>query len=434
MNKKFSIGFTGDLSFSGYFKGCHTDNHLFDQKIREFFDFNDYNIINFESPITPCRMTKKKRLAHRCQPDVLQFVHNNIKNPILSLANNHMMDFDRIGMVDTIESVEKENLPFIGAGRNIDEACKYIIVGDEIKVGILAVQYKKYKIAGKRYAGPLHESKADYIKEKINELKPQVDHIVLVYHGGDEFLYAPMPYIRKLLKQYLDWGCDVVVAHHPHVVQGYELLGKKAIFYSLGNFIFDTDYQRAQEGTDKGMLLRLSFDKSGFSFDNLPTFIDRDAKKVQSSSDDIHFQDLKNFSYSALWCTEAYRKIEIKEKARVLKEKEIQEREEFEEREQLRVEQLRMAAELKYAAKVKEENDEESYLDQMQEDESQADSNQEDVSTADENQKNSDSFGKKLKKLYRAVIVKRQDNYRSLVVKVGQLRAKLFYRNRNLFE
>ena len=67
----------------------------------------------------------------------------------------------------------------------------------------------------------------------------------MVYHGGDEFFHVPMPYIRKQLKGYLDWGCDIVVAHHPHVVQGYEMLGKKAIFYSLGNFIFDTDYQRA---------------------------------------------------------------------------------------------------------------------------------------------------------------------------------------------
>lgn len=434
MSKNISIGFTGDLSFSGYFKGCHTDNELFDRDIRGFLDSNDYNVINFESPITPCRMTKKKRLAHRCQPDVLQFVHNNIKGPILSLANNHMMDFDRIGMIDTVESVERENLPFVGAGRNVEEACKYIIVGDEVKVGILALQYKKYKIAGRKYAGPLHESKTEIIREKIAELKQQTDYVVLVYHGGDEFLYAPMPYIRKLLKKYLDWGVDVVVAHHPHVVQGYEFFGKKAIFYSLGNFIFDTDYQRAQEGTDKGLLLKLSFDSQGFTFDSLSTQINREDKKIQASSRDIHFRNLNEFRYSELWCTEAFRKTEIKERARLLKEQEIAEREEQKEKEQVRVEQLMMEARLRAAAAEMKENDEESYLEQVQEDDSQENANQEDMAGDEESAKTKISFRKRLKKIYRKVIVKRQDNYRSAVIKMGQIRAKLFYRNRNLFD
>ena len=81
MEKTINIGFTGDLSFSGYFKGCENDDYLIDDRIKEFLSGNDYNVINFESPVTPCRITKKKRLAHRCGEDALDFVQRNIKTP-----------------------------------------------------------------------------------------------------------------------------------------------------------------------------------------------------------------------------------------------------------------------------------------------------------------------------------------------------------------
>ena len=69
----------------------------------------------------------------------------------------------------------------------------------------------------------------------------------------------------KKLKKLLSFGADIIVAHHPHTVQGYEKINNKMIFYSLGNFIFDTDFQRAQKGTDKGIVLKIEFTKDEFS-------------------------------------------------------------------------------------------------------------------------------------------------------------------------
>lgn len=91
--EKTTIGFSGDLSFSGYFADSYTDNGLLDDGIKAFLCGNDYNVINYESPVTPCRVTKKRRLAHRSAPEALDFVKNNIPNPVLSFANNHMMDY-----------------------------------------------------------------------------------------------------------------------------------------------------------------------------------------------------------------------------------------------------------------------------------------------------------------------------------------------------
>lgn len=411
-----SVGFTGDLSFSGYFTGCEGDDELLDAGIREFLDGNDYNVINFESPVTPCRITKKRRLAHRCGPEALQFVKRNIKNPILSFANNHMMDFGYIGVIDSMDAANEVEIPFVGIGLDINEACRCVILGDEVKVGVLAVEYKKYLIATQHYGGPLHESKKDYIRQAINELRPQVDYVVLVYHGGDEFLHAPMPFIRKQLKNYLDWGCDIVVAHHPHVVQGYEVLGQKAIFYSLGNFIFDTDYQRVMDDTEYGMLLRIEFTKDGFSFSGLPTFIDRENKKVKTGDDLRYFTDIGECDYKKFWSTEAYRQLDVKQRAKDLKEFEQNERFEKTEAERVRVEQLQMAAELKVSGADK--SDDEI-------------SDAAEAATVDPDEpeaKKKLTFRSFAKGAYRKLIVKRQENCRSIVRNVGRVRTKIFYR------
>ena len=75
-------------------------------------------------------------------------------------------------------------------------------------------------------------------------------------------------------------GADAVVGHHPHVPMNYERVGEKYIFYSLGNFIFDTDYQRAQYHTEEGVVLKLLFSEDALGFEALGIRIDRDAERV----------------------------------------------------------------------------------------------------------------------------------------------------------
>ena len=313
-----SIGFSGDLSFSGYYTGRYTED-LLDDQIKDFFVSNDYNVINYESPITKCKVTKKGYLAHRSDPEVLGFIEKNIKNPILSFANNHMMDYGNIGVADTLDYTAKAGVPILGMGTNAEKASRGIILGDEIKIGVFAFQYKKKGSATLRKGGPLHESALEHIKNTISYLKKECDYVVAVYHGGEEFVRTPMPYTRKFLKKVLGMGADVVVAHHPHVVQGYEHVGKKMIFYSLGNFIFDTDYQRIQDYTDEGILLKLSFAKDGFKYDYLPVKIERESGKINSGDESIVFEEVGK-DYFRQWCKECLRIELVKKRKKQLKE------------------------------------------------------------------------------------------------------------------
>ncbi len=390
MDKDYSIGFTGDLSFSGYFAGQTGNSHLLDENIRDFFDSADANIINFESPITGCRHTDNKWLAHRSDPSALDFIKDNIKSPVISLANNHMMDFGTIGFIDSVENVKAAGIPLIGAGLTLSEASRCMILGnDEVKIGVIAMQYKSYRPEAEgRYARPFSEVCDHVLKERIEEFRAKVDWLVLVYHGGDEFLHAPMPYIRRLQKKYLSWGIDVIVAHHPHVVQGYEYFGEKAIFYSLGNFLFDTDYQRLQEGADSGMILKLTFTKDSFRADTLPIFIDRENLRVVKGEPDSHFRDLGKMNYRVFWKTEALRKEKVRAKAKKLQ---------AEQQEKLKA----AAAASGKAAPKKKPSAKAKLL-------------------------------RPLKKIYRKLFVNMKTNYRQMVVILGGKWAKLFYRNKKI--
>lgn len=435
MSRKISVGFTGDFSFSGYFYGCQTRENLIEDRILEYLNGSDAQVINFESPITPCRMTKKKRLAHRSDPSALGFVKEKFGNPILSLANNHMMDYNRTGLVDTIENVKKENVPFIGAGLNVEEAARYEIVGDDLKVGIFAVQYKKFRIAGKRYGGPMHFSKEEYIRQTIRDLKEKekVDYVVMVYHGGDEFLHAPMPYFRKQLRGFLGMGCDLVVAHHPHVVQGYEYFGKKMIFYSLGNFMFDTDYQRMQDDSDRGVVLTLHFSDEGVEFDHLPVKILRDECRVVAADEDRYFAEITPSSYKRLWAVEAARKEEILRRAAELKEREEARAAQEQEARELEYHQLRKKYGLLDEEFVADEElEQDSILDESKEendranDESMGGVESSVVMQSGATEKRSSGGPVRALRRFRKKVFSRK-RYESLVIKRGALKAKLFY-------
>lgn len=315
---KLNIGFTGDIAFSEYTKEIYKTPEKIDNKIYEFLSSNDYNVLNFESPVTESILSEKAALTHKSSPETLMFIKEKINNPILSIANNHMMDFGPKGLLDTIKYMKKENLSFIGAGKNSDQATDYVILGKNIKVGVIAAQYKDYYIATSDSPGPAQNKHFKIIKQKIKELKRKTDWVVMVYHGGEEFINTPMPYTRKLYKKFLSWGVDIVVAHHPHTVQGYEKIDNKMIFYSLGNFIFDTNFQRAQYGTDAGILLNLEFTKDKYEFNGYPVKRNRELGTINMIEKNSHFKDV-NKNYKMLWKSDARKLFKINKKKKNLK-------------------------------------------------------------------------------------------------------------------
>ena len=141
----------------------------------------------------------------------------------------------------------------------------------------------------------------DYIARRIAEIKRKCRWCVVVSHGGEEFTSLPNPYTRDRYLQFLELGADVVVGHHPHVPENYELFEDgKAIFYSLGNFIFDTDYQRVHLYTDLGVLLKLVFTEEKVDFEAMGIRILRGEERIDAAPLPDIFTNIPAAEYALL--------------------------------------------------------------------------------------------------------------------------------------
>lgn len=204
-------------------------------------------------------------------------------------------------MEDTLSEALKAGVKTLGAGMNIDEASRPVILPEAGGIGMIGVGYQRAcRKASEEVPGCFSWSDMELIEKRIKEIKKTCRWCVVVAHGGEEFTALPSPYTRKRYLDYLEMGADVVVSHHPHVPMNYETVGSKVIFYSLGNFVFDTDYQRSQYNTEKGLFVKLKFTKDSFSFDAFGIKIDREKDHVIEDKLPKIFVDVNGEEYEKL--------------------------------------------------------------------------------------------------------------------------------------
>ncbi len=176
---------------------------------------------------------------------------------LLSLANNHILDYYEKGLYDTIDILDRNGIAHAGAGKNMEEARKLAIVEKNgYKVGLLSytdmseVLYKGNPplmfIAGKDKAG-VAPTKTEYVMEDVAKARSKVDILIVSFHWGKEESFDVLPSQRELSHKLLDSGVDIILGHHPHQFHGIEIYKGKPIVYSMGNFIFDQNDPENQE-------------------------------------------------------------------------------------------------------------------------------------------------------------------------------------------
>lgn len=179
---------------------------------------------------------------------------------IVSLANNHALDYGPDALLDTFKTLEDAGIDYVGAGKNLDRAIKpiYYTFGNT-KIAYLAASRVVYSMdwyASDTKLGMIGTYDPTLILTSIKEAAANSDYVVIFLHWGVERNNSPEDYQRTLAKQYIDAGADAVIGCHPHVLQGFEYYKGKPIAYSLGNFWFNS-YTR-----DAG-LLKLYLDQDG---------------------------------------------------------------------------------------------------------------------------------------------------------------------------
>lgn len=279
---KTSIVFTGDIGFDRYMDKRWEDDELLSQPILDFFHSADHVAANVEGALIDAVDDGSRGVFFHAMNPAATKVLQNMHADIWCVGNNHTMDAGKEGVVSTRRIAKEMGCLTIGAGLNEVEASEPIYLDEAGGIGMFGVAYMAECIpATATEPGIFRWDDMDYIKRRIDEVKAKCRWCVIVSHGGEEFTSMPSPYTRDRYLRYLELGADVVVAHHPHVPENYEFFPDgKAIFYSLGNFIFDTNYQRAHLYTDVGVLLKLIFTPEKLDFEAMGIQIVRGPEKI----------------------------------------------------------------------------------------------------------------------------------------------------------
>lgn len=284
-SKKTSIVFTGDIGFDRYMTKKWEDKNLLSREVLDFFQSADHTVANVEGALLSTDGANTDAFFH-CMDPKATCVLENIRADIWCIGNNHIMDAGEKGLTGTLKVAQDMGCQTVGAGLDLEGASRPVYLDEAGGIGILSLTYYApcCPSATDTQAGVFRWNDMDTIASRIAQIKEKCRWCVVVCHGGEEFSCMPNPYTRDRYISFLELGADVVVGHHPHVPENYELFDNgKAIFYSLGNFIFDTDYQRAHLYTDHGILLKLCFTEEKMNFEAMGIRIVRGREQIEKA-------------------------------------------------------------------------------------------------------------------------------------------------------
>ncbi len=211
----------GDLSY--IFKGVHG-----------ITAHDDLTIANLEGTFTNSNARYPKTFAFKAPPGYVKILTLGSIEAV-NISNNHIYDYYEKGFEDTVKTLESEGIIWFGEGT----ARVFITKG--IKIGLLG------------YAFSVNETQ---MSKDIAALKKSTDIVVVNFHWGEERSYWPNREQKNLARLSIDSGADMVIGHHPHVLQGIEIYKNRLIAYSLGNFAFGGNMNPADKRT---MLLQAKF-------------------------------------------------------------------------------------------------------------------------------------------------------------------------------
>jgi len=166
-----------------------------------------------------------------------------------TIANNHITDQGALGLQETRANLDTLGVNYSGdADAHISENSLKLVTIKDKKIALIALSmvYRNFELAS--------------MKKIINEAHVEADWVIVNIHWGNEYQHDYSLLQQKIGRELIDGGADIIIGHHPHVVQGMEIYKKRPIFYSLGNFIFDQYFSSdTQEGL--GIELELADDK-----------------------------------------------------------------------------------------------------------------------------------------------------------------------------
>ena len=196
----------------------------------------DWAVLNMEGCISTRGAPLNKEYTFRAPPELAEQLRLAGVS-MVSLGNNHSVDYGRVALMDTVEHLWRAGVWWAGAGANRAEAAQPVYVdfgGARIAIVCFTAVVPRHFPAGEKTPGV---AILNDVLPLLPDARQNADVLIAVPHWGDEGKTQPNAKQKRIARVLADAGVDLIVGHHPHVVQGYRRVGKAHVFYSVGNFI-----------------------------------------------------------------------------------------------------------------------------------------------------------------------------------------------------
>lgn len=276
----FKAIFAGDVVISE-----DIEDSILSDEISTLFLSHDIRCVNFEAPILSKELPTEKVGPSVSQIEKSAEILKNAGVNLLSLANNHIMDYG----ISTLKAT-KDKLSFaktVGVGLSFEEAYSPAVFDiDNTTIAIFSFAEWGFGscdgiISKEGFAYIFNQS----ILNLISESASKYDVCIVCAHAGLEDAIIPLPQWRECYKSFIDAGAKAVIGHHPHIIQGVEVYKDCPIFYSLGNFYFD-GFENTEEW-NRGLCASLEFERG--------SLIDFKTISVERINNEIFLSDKEVF-------------------------------------------------------------------------------------------------------------------------------------------
>lgn len=247
-----------------------------------------------------------KYYTFRASPNNLS-IYQEMGVDLVTLANNHVYDFGEIAFQDTLESLKQYQIPYIGAGKNIDEAIQpYYFIINGYKIAFLnATRAEKLILtpeATNDTGGVFRCYDPSLLIQQIKKVRQNSDIVVTLLHWGKEDSTDLEEVQSETAKKYIEAGSDIIIGTHAHILQGIDFYQGKAIIYNLGDFIFnneikDTAIFQLTVDNEKNFQYRIIPCQQKDEYTSLATENDklRILEKLSNLSPNVFFEENGNF-------------------------------------------------------------------------------------------------------------------------------------------
>jgi poly-gamma-glutamate synthesis protein (capsule biosynthesis protein) len=263
-NKKSTMIFVGDIMLSSNRGVGKQINKEGDYKypflrIVNTLKSSDLTFGNLEGPISSRGKDNGGKYSFRAVPEVISGL-TFAGFDVLSVANNHIFDWGEDAFIDTLYFLKVSGIESVGGGINSSGASDVVIKNiNGTKVAFLAYSLVDYDV-GEFEAEGNTPGKSSFnekrVIRKIKELKnsKKADIVAISFHWGKEYKTRSSVKQQKIAHRLIEAGADIIIGHHPHVVQEIERYKNGWIAYSLGNFVFDQSFS---QDTMRGLMLEV---------------------------------------------------------------------------------------------------------------------------------------------------------------------------------